>query len=159
MHIFVLLAAALCTPADICEALREMRPFKADRLVHCERVVEVAHEWNIDPAMLASVAWHESRFNPKAVSRSGAVGVLQILPRWWCGGQVCDHTYVGGRAFTRWRERAARKHRKRLDYWTLAHYNGGNRPGPRSFRYAEKVLNTARRLLRRLKRACNVPGC
>jgi soluble lytic murein transglycosylase-like protein len=35
----------------------------------------------IDQALLDSVAWQESRFNPKAISRKGAVGVMQLMPR------------------------------------------------------------------------------
>jgi soluble lytic murein transglycosylase-like protein len=34
----------------------------------------------IDQALLDSVAWRESRFNPKAISRKGAVGVMQLMP-------------------------------------------------------------------------------
>ena len=156
MNILVFLAA-MCTPADICEELRDLRPFKADRMATCERVVEVAKIWELDPVLLVSIAWHESRMNNAAVSRSGAVGALQILPKWWCGSQACDYIYNGGRAFKRWLKRARSK-RKKL-FWALAYYNGGNRPKTRSFRYAKRVLSTARRLERRLKRVCGVPGC
>ena len=153
----ILFILSVCTPTDICEELRDLRPFKADRMATCERVVEVAEIWELDPVLLVSIAWHESRMNNAAVSHAGAVGALQILPKWWCGPQACDHIYVGGRAFKRWLKRA-RKKKKKL-YWALAMYNGGNRPGSRSFRYAERVLNTAKRLKRRLKRVCGVPGC
>lgn len=153
------LSVLACSPQDLCEELREIRSFPADRMETCVRVAEVADIWGIDPALLVSTAWHESRMSNRAVSRSGAVGALQVLPKWWCGSQPCDYIYVGGRAFTKWRARAARKHRKRLDFWTLAHYNGGNVPGNRSFGYAEKVLRTYKMLLRRLSRKCNVPGC
>ena len=159
MFQIVILSILSCSPQVLCEELREIRNFPADRMDTCIRVVEVAEEWEIDPVLLISTAWHESRLNNKAVSRAGAVGALQILPRWWCGSQSCDYIYVGGRAFTKWRARAARKHKKRLDFWTLAHYNGGNVPGKRSFRYAEKVLQTRKILMRRLSRICDVPGC
>jgi hypothetical protein len=159
VSIYILLLTLQCTPQDICEELRDLRPFAEDRMDTCIRVAEVADIWDIDPVLLVSTAWHESRMNNKAVSRAGAVGALQILPKWWCGSQQCDYLYVGGRAFTKWRDRVSRKRKKKIDYWTLAHYNGGNRPGPRSFRYAEKVLNTAKRLKRRLMRVCDVPGC
>ncbi len=152
-----LMAMSVCTPLEICEELRDMRPFKADRLGTCVEVIEAAEHWELDPVLLVATAWHESRFNNAAVSRSGAVGALQILPQWWCGSQKCDYIYNGGRAFKRWMHRARKKKRKL--FWTLAYYNGGNRPGARSFRYAERVLNTAKRLRRRIGRVCNVPGC
>ena len=150
LAIYILLLTLQCNPHDICDELRDLRPFPVDRMGTCERVAEVAEEWDIDPMLLISVAWHESRFNNKAVSRSGAVGALQILPKWFCGSQKCDYIYVGGRAFTRWRKRA-----KGNLYKTLAMYNGGNSPGKRSFRYAKAVMRTYKLLRRR----CRVPGC
>jgi len=37
----------------------------------------VGYDWRL----LASIAWHESHFNPDAVSAAGALGVMQIMPR------------------------------------------------------------------------------
>tara|TARA_R110000824_G_scaffold294158_2_gene482495 strand:- start:670 stop:1149 length:480 start_codon:yes stop_codon:yes gene_type:complete len=159
MSHLILMLAMTCTPTTICEELRGFRRFPVDRMVTCEKVVEVAEIWNIDPALLVAVAYHESRMNKDAVSRAGAVGPLQILPKWFCGSQACDYAYVGGRAYTKWRNRVKRKRKKLIDFWTLAHYNGGNRPGSRSFRYAKTVLKTRDILKRRLDRACDVPGC
>lgn len=39
-----------------------------------------ASEAGIEAALLHAIAWHESRFNPRAVSRSGAAGVMQLMP-------------------------------------------------------------------------------
>jgi len=150
----ILLLMMGCTPADICEELREIRRYKEQRQPTCELVVEAALEFKIDPALLVAVAWHESRMNNSAVSRAGARGALQILPRWWCGSQRCDLIYNGARAFHRWRKRA-----KGNTLQALAMYNGGNKPGARSRRYAVAVMKTYRLLKRRLKRACNIPGC
>ena len=135
---------------DICSELQEIRPFKQDRMATCIKVAKAADEFDIDPMLLVSVAWHESRFNNKAVSRAGAVGALQILPRWFCGSQKCDYIYAGARAFSRWRKRA-----KGHLLTTLAMYNGGNKPGVRSRRYAIVVMRT----YKLLKRRCAVPGC
>ena len=32
--------------------------------------------------LLSRVAWQESRFDPKAKSHAGALGIMQIVPRW-----------------------------------------------------------------------------
>ena len=155
MLALTILLLGLCTPTDICLELQKIRNFKDSRLETCYEVASVADDFNLDPLLLVSVAYHESRFNNKAVSRSGAVGALQIMPKIWCGSQHCDYIYVGGHAYSRWRKRAERKHKRNVDYHTLAMYNGGNSPGARSYRYAKIVLKT----YKLLKRRCAVPGC
>ena len=37
-------------------------------------------EWNVDPIMLRAMAQHESGGQSDAVSKKGAVGVMQIMP-------------------------------------------------------------------------------
>jgi soluble lytic murein transglycosylase len=39
-----------------------------------------AENYDLDPALLAAVIYRESRFDPDAVSDSGAVGLMQLLP-------------------------------------------------------------------------------
>ncbi|MBL7487397.1 transglycosylase SLT domain-containing protein [Frankia sp. AgB1.9] len=66
----------------------------------------------LDPALALAVASVESSFNPRAVSRTGAVGVMQLMPRTarWLGaqlGQPIDRTdpadnITGGVAFLRY---------------------------------------------------------
>ena len=42
---------------------------------------EAGHLYDIDPALLAAQAFKESRFNPRAVSRIGAEGIMQLKPK------------------------------------------------------------------------------
>jgi soluble lytic murein transglycosylase-like protein len=42
---------------------------------------EAAAKYGVDANLIAAMAFRESRFDPKAVSRIGAQGVMQLMPR------------------------------------------------------------------------------
>jgi soluble lytic murein transglycosylase-like protein len=39
-----------------------------------------AEKYNVDPKLIESIIFHESRYNPDAVSKSGAIGLMQLMP-------------------------------------------------------------------------------
>lgn len=45
-----------------------------------EGIGRVAERYGVDPYLVAAVAREESRFDPKAVSRAGAIGLMQLMP-------------------------------------------------------------------------------
>jgi hypothetical protein len=47
----------------------------------CSLITFYANKHNLDPDLVASVVWLESGGNEQAYSRSGAVGLMQIMPR------------------------------------------------------------------------------
>jgi len=53
--------------------LRESVPYRAE-------FVAAAQKYGLDPAVLAAVGKVESGFNPNAVSRAGATGLMQFMP-------------------------------------------------------------------------------
>jgi soluble lytic murein transglycosylase len=55
--------------------LRLRYPLEYERIV-----LGHAENYDLDPALIAAVIYRESRFDPDAVSESGAVGLMQLLP-------------------------------------------------------------------------------
>jgi soluble lytic murein transglycosylase len=49
--------------------------------LHYEQIVRGhARNYSLDPALLAAVIYQESKFKPDARSKSGAIGLMQLLP-------------------------------------------------------------------------------
>lgn len=79
----ILLAFALIVLAGLLLLRRD-----AARIIagYCERhyfireIVAAGEQTGIDPGFLAAMVYVESRFNPDAVSASGAVGLMQLMP-------------------------------------------------------------------------------
>ena len=140
-------AAALCTAllsahghsAAVDDAL-------AQRL--CVRVATVALDQGVPVALTIVLAWHESNFNPDAVSPAGARDVLQVMPKniEAYGGPDQDPVLAGVVVFRRWRRRS--------HDWTEAvcRYQAGNRCGPRRMDKARRIVGMAERLTKRVAR-------
>ncbi len=55
--------------------IRFWYPLKYDSIVRTH-----AHNYRLDPALLAAVIYQESKFRSDATSSSGAIGLMQLLP-------------------------------------------------------------------------------
>jgi len=52
---------------------------KGEHLFH-PIIVKVANEYEVDPALIKAIIMAESGYNPKAISKRGAVGLMQLMP-------------------------------------------------------------------------------
>lgn len=65
-------------PASAASLGTIMAPQRADTILGVIATMARAHR--LDPALAEAVAWTESRLHPGAVSKKGAVGVMQLMP-------------------------------------------------------------------------------
>lgn len=118
----------------------------------CQNVVVEASRQGVDPVLAASVAWNESAFIKSAVSRAGAVGPMQVLPRFWCKSKDCDLVEAGVRALKYYTEK----------YGTndgLCAYYSGKKCTKETSKYKDSVLRTSERFLELWMDVCNESGC
>lgn len=103
---FLLPLLAACWPA-LADLHREsaLNPIAA---LTCAEVAVRAPLYGIPPKVAVRQAYAESRFRRDRVSGAGAVGPLQVIPRYWCRRAPCDHVGAGLRAMAHYRRTAGR---------------------------------------------------
>ena len=145
-------------------------------------VVDAAEKYDVKPSVMVSLIFVESRWSPRAVSRDGACGLTQILPRYTAGFRnrfgkklTCKQLFDS--------ETSIRRGTKILSYYvdryrvnykrSLCSYNAGPRRCRRGIaknkghRYAKKVLRIAKSLRKEMREIEedkgyaneDVPGC
>lgn len=63
---------------------------------YCDFIMSASEKYNLNPHLLAALIWWESGGNPFAYSTSGAVGLMQVMPR---DGLAADDMCVNGLCF------------------------------------------------------------
>lgn len=63
----------------------------------CRLITKYADKHGLDPNLLAALIWQESGGNPTAYSKSGAVGLMQVMPR---DGIAASFMCINGPCFT-----------------------------------------------------------
>ena len=53
---------------------------ETDRLYH-SIIIEAANRYQVDPAIVKAIIMAESSYNPKAISKKGAKGLMQLMPK------------------------------------------------------------------------------
>jgi len=55
---------------------------KADASAFARHIIDAAEVFKLDLSLLLAIITVESRFNPDAMSKAGAVGLTQVIPKW-----------------------------------------------------------------------------
>ena len=81
-------------PEDNCKVSQKY----PDKILQwCDLISKFAKKNDLDPDLLAALVWQESGGNPTAYSKSGAVGLMQVMPR---DGIAAGFMCVNGPCFT-----------------------------------------------------------
>jgi soluble lytic murein transglycosylase-like protein len=93
-------------PAGYVSVSEEYRPLPA-RIAYNDAIAEAADLYDLDPNLIRAVIRAESAFNPFAVSRAGAQGLMQLMPDVAAELDVLDpfdprQNILGGARYLRW---------------------------------------------------------
>ena len=129
-----------------------------------EHVINAAQDLNFEPELLVSLIHYESRWTPGAISRGGACGLTQVIPRWTRPRKTCRQLmfapisiYEGAKMLRRWTDRFGRGSVSK----GLCGYNAGyscRSRGSRGWRYSRKIQRMARNIQQEIIRIEN-DGC
>ena len=156
----------LCLALGLVGASPSLSPLPEDRVEFAcqqmETLVTEAEAEGFDPTVIAGLIYVESRWSPTAVSRSGACGLTQVIPRYV--DESCTELkdpktsiQVGVASLKKWTTKRVKRNGRLVRVprsgglrEALACYNAGNAclKSSRGAAYASAVLRHAKRLSR-----------
>lgn len=110
-------------------------------------IIQSAEQNQIDPLLLAALIRQESSFRSTAVSPAGAVGLTQVMPKYWqdtCGSDLYDeNTNISCGAYI------LNKYHQSAGKWpkTLAYYN----VGPTAYETQRKMRKQGKKYAKQVK--------
>jgi len=144
--------------AALCMAVTNIGMTRSDiACKHIKQVVQVAKKYNFDPVIFVALINVESNWNRKVVSKDNACGLTQVVPRYskyTCEDLKIPKTSIkeGARMFNYWYHRYGRhSYTIGLCGYNKGHRCKGENPNKNGMRYANKVLNVAKKIRKALK--------
>lgn len=136
----------------LCVSILSSEPMPERKLAtlsgNCVELAAKAEDYGHDPLMVIAIGHTESRFKKRAKSGAGAVGMMQVLPKYYCprSGR-CDYTEAGLLAWKKWKAITWKGVPKTIRN-ALCGYNSGSHcaKNHRARVYANVVLRKYRRL-------------
>jgi len=111
-----------------------------------QQIVYHAERYGNDPFEMVSLTWYESKHRRDVVSRAGACGVLQVIPRWHVYScKEMNASYSKGAEAGNFMAAWWKKRYKRRYDW-ICHYNAGNECGNKSKKWAHSLKRFSNRL-------------
>lgn len=109
-------------------------------------IIQSADQYELDPLLIAAVIRQESTFRPTVVSPAGAVGLTQVMPRYWqatCPGDLSDeltNINCGSFILTKYKNSSGSMP-KALAYYNVGPtaYNSNRQMKKQGKRYAKQV--------------------
>lgn len=111
-------------------------------------IIQNAEKQNLDPLLVAAIIRQESTYRSQVTSPAGAVGLMQIIPKYWqntCGSNLLDeaiNVQCGTYILSKY-EDSAGSMKKALGYYNVGPtgYNNNRKMRKQGKRYAKQVLN------------------
>ena len=111
------------------------------RMKTCVTLASKAEDYGLSIPEVVAIGYYESKFSMTAVSSAGAIGPLQILPRYFCPkrrARGCDVIAAGLKAVKKFKNAYGDSYQ--------CHYNAGRVCNKRSKGYARRVRSMKRLL-------------
>ena len=128
---------------------------------HVEEVIAASEAYKLDPAIMMAMIYTESRWNHRAVSKSNACGLTQVLPRYTKNPKLsCDDLkdpktsiWTGALKLNYWIYKYGKGNKRTgLCGYNVGYRCKGDNKHRRGVNYAASVLRRAKTITRKYKK-------